>query len=131
MARLSDRIECLSPLFEVLRSSIDMPFKFSINIYVTQSMTPSETSRPLVEKTTSMNEKGMAEDDLEALTPSLPALTCHSSRITEEGNSRDTISTCSVPSPLYAVHDGRPKIPTIVRSFGAEAEGESVAVTGT
>ncbi|KAJ9124158.1 hypothetical protein QFC22_000955 [Naganishia vaughanmartiniae] len=125
-----DRIECLSPLFEVLRSHGDVPFALTINIYVTRANASSNcSSSTLDEKIAAQDEKAKAEDDLEALARGLPALTHHSSQTTCEEKRNDQVSACDTV-PLYTVHEGRPGISTIVRSLESDADGQSVAVTG-
>ncbi|KAJ9117147.1 hypothetical protein QFC20_000290 [Naganishia adeliensis] len=129
--RSTDRLECLSPLFEVVSSLGLMPFELEVDIYVTRHSTAETVSENLDDKQSSMNEKADGERDPEAM-PSLPTLTRQSSgsdQTGDNGKSADgALSTSQCSSPLYTVHGGRPDVPAMVKAFGAAAIGESVAV---
>lgn len=128
-----DRLECLSPLFEVISSLNPMPFELKVDIYVTRPSATGTISGNLDDKETPLNEKADGERDPEAMS-SLPTLTRQSSgsdQTSDNGKSTDeALSTSQRSSSLYTLHAGRPDVPAMVKAFGAAAIGESVAVAG-
>lgn len=131
LSRHPDRIECLSPLFEVASSLGPMPFELKIDIYVTRPST-STALEHLDDKQASPKEKADGTQDPESMA-SVPILTRQSSNSDQTSNSdklQDALSPSQRPSSLYTTHSGRPDVPAIVRAFGKAATGESVAVAG-
>ncbi|KAI5455044.1 hypothetical protein NCC49_002317 [Naganishia albida] len=127
--RSTDRIECLSPLFEVASSLGPVPFELKIDIYVTRPST-STALEHLDDKQASPKEKADGTQDPESMA-SVPILTRQSSNSDQTSNSdklQDALSPSQRPSSLYTTHSGRPDVPAIVRAFGKAATGESVAV---
>lgn len=107
-----------------------MPFKLTLNIYVTRATDSLEPlCRDMENKTESQMEKIVTDEDLEAATLSMPVLTRQSSQMSQEGKRDDAVSVRDGPS-LYDLHHGRPDISGIVQSLKDDGNGQSVAVTG-
>jgi hypothetical protein len=120
-------------LFELISALESVPFKLQIDIHVTRSDSRKVESSKFHDKNHGLNEKTVGEKDLEALSV-LPSLTRQSSGSDQTDDNSETmngsLSRLGTYRSLYTIHQGRPNIASIVTSFGASAEGESVAVAG-
>ncbi|GHJ88540.1 hypothetical protein NliqN6_4942 [Naganishia liquefaciens] len=120
-----ERLECLSPLFELVSALGQLPFKLQIDVYVTRSSAQDGPEHPDV------TEEKLAEKDLEAEV-TLPSLTRQSrgSDQTEDASKTAKMASCRIRSyrSLYTLHSGRPDIGNTVRSFASDAQGESLAI---
>lgn len=128
-----DRLECLTPLFEVISAMSPTPFDLRVDIYVTRLAQTGQTSDKLDSQALPLSEKTNGEHDAEALS-SLPTLSRESSGTDQASDNdkpiRDSLLAREGVSSLYTLHTGRPDVPAIVKSFGADAVGESIAVGG-
>lgn len=125
--RDADRLECLSPLFELVSSLGTVPFKLQIDVHVTGPNSQND------DQNLDFSEKTVAEKDPEALS-ALPSLTRESSGSDATDGISETMGGAHYRDvsyrSLYTVQWGRPDIASTVRSFAADAEGESLAVAG-
>ena len=122
-----DRLECLSPLFELVSALHQAPFKLEVDVYVTGPDSQHDDSNRRT------SEKIIAEKDPE-VTAALPSLTRQSSGSIETDDVAETVGKTTSRDrsyrSLYAAHSGRPDVATIIRAFASDAEGESLAVAG-